>query len=272
MRIDRGTLRPRKIRHAVRRRWFERRAPRMALRAAPGGVGLVGSDYGGWLMPCGLLQPGWICYSAGAGGDVSFDLELIRVYAAGRVRSFEPVESLVAEAREQGAGEPRFSAHQAAIALGDGPLRMQRSSDPRSRSVSSADLYLSDEFEVLPGRTIPSLMAELGDERVDLLKLDIEGAEYEVVPTLDLDALGVSVFGVQLHHCATVARARQLVDQVRRSGFEPVAIRPVMRVAFARRELVTADAGAASGRRRVGRRVARRRPGRSTRGRSASRV
>jgi hypothetical protein len=36
-------------------------------------------------------------------------------------------------------------------------------------------------------------MNELGDERIDLLKLDVEGAEYDVIPSFDLAALGVRV-------------------------------------------------------------------------------
>ena len=43
-------------------------------------------------------------------------------------------------------------------------------------------------------------MAEFGDPAIDLLKLDIEGGEYEVIPSLDMRALGVKVFATQLHH------------------------------------------------------------------------
>jgi FkbM family methyltransferase len=242
----RAMLRPRKVRRATHRRWFERRARHVALAPAPGGIELLGSSYGGWLMPVGLLGENWLCYSVGAGGDVSFDLELIRRYGA-RVRSFDAVRAFVDEALAQADGEPCFSAHHAAIATSDGPLRMQLSHDPRSRSVSSAGLYDSSEFEVLPGRTINSLMGELGDEHIDLLKLDIEGAEYEVVPTLDLERLGVQIFGVQLHHCGSVAQARGLVARVRGCGYEPVAIRPVLRVAFASRELLARGAHAFDG-------------------------
>jgi hypothetical protein len=73
-----------------RRRYQLERTP---LRAAPGMVTL-GSDYGGWRVPGGLIGPGWICYCVGAGGDVSFDLELIRRYGA-TVRAVDPVPGYV---------------------------------------------------------------------------------------------------------------------------------------------------------------------------------
>ncbi len=229
-------LRPAKIRNAVRRRWFEARVPRMRYAEVPALRGL-GSVYGGWVLPDGLIEPDWICYSVGAGGDISFDLELLERYHA-IVRSFDAVEGYVQRAVEDAAGRPRFSAHHAAIATADGPIRMQVTHDSRSSSVSAAGLYDSRTFVEVPGRTLQSLMTELGDERIDLLKLDVEGCEYELVPTIDLRSLGVKVFAVQLHRTASVDHARRLVARLRNEGYEPVACRPVVKVAFVRSDLL----------------------------------
>jgi FkbM family methyltransferase len=230
-------LRPAKIRNALRRRWFEYEIPRLRLQDAPGLIHLGHAAYGGWTVPGDLIGREWVCYSVGAGGDIEFDLQLIRRYDA-TVRSFDAVAEYVDQARELGAGEPRFSAHHAAIATSNGPLRMQRTHDAGSRSVSSAGLYESHTFMELPGRTLPSLMAELGDERIDLLKLDIEGGEYDVIPTLDLPALGVQIFAVQLHHTGSVGDARALVERLRRQGYVPVACRAAVKITFARRDLL----------------------------------
>jgi hypothetical protein len=115
---------------------------------------------------------------------------------------------------------------------------MQVTHDPHSRSVSSARLYKSHQFVELPGRTLPSLMQELGDDRIDLLKIDIEGGEYELLPTLDLRALGVKVLATQLHHTGTVRDAHSLIARLRDQGYEPVASRPVVKLTFAARELL----------------------------------
>jgi FkbM family methyltransferase len=229
-------LRPAKIRAGLRRRWFELRLERTPLVRGPGLVKL-GSSYGGWIVPDGLIEPSWICYCVGAGGDVSFDLELIRRYGA-TVRAFDPVAEYVESAIEQAAGEPRFSAHQAAVAASDGPVRMQVTHDARSRSVSSAGLYESTDYIELPGRSLTSLMSELGDEQIDLLKLDIEGSEYELLPTVDLRGLGVKVFAAQLHHTGSVKQARALVAALGRAGYEPVARRSAVKLTFAQRSLL----------------------------------
>jgi FkbM family methyltransferase len=226
-------LRPAKVSSAVRRRWFEWRLGRLALAPRPPVV-LLGSDYGGWQIPEGWVERDWICYSVGAGGDISFDLELIRRYGA-VVRSIDPVREYGRRALEVADGEPRFSFTHAAVTSRDGPVEMQVHHEPGSQSLSGAGLYDTNVWVQVPGRTIPSLMREFGDERIDLLKLDVEGSEYELVPTLDLAALGVRVFAAQLHHTGSVRDAMRLIDGLREQGFGPVAKRAPVKITFARR-------------------------------------
>jgi FkbM family methyltransferase len=234
--VNLGKLRPHKVNNAVRRRWFEHRLERTPLSPA-GEIVELGTPYGGWLLPSELIEPSWLCYCVGAGADISFDLALIERYDA-TVRAVDPVPEYVQAAREQAGGEPRFSIREAAIALADGPLRVQVTHDPTSQSVSAARLYESAAFVELPGRTLRSLMEELGDDRIDLLKLDIEGAEYEVMPTVDLRELGVKVFATQLHHNGAVSGARRLIARLREQGYEPVACRPAVKLTFARSDLL----------------------------------
>ena len=230
-------LRPAKVRTALRRRWFEQRLSRVRLARMDGLVDL-GTAYGGWTVPGALVDSYWTCYLVGAGGDISVDRELIRRYNVKAARSFEAVEELVERARNDGADEPRFSAHHAAIAASDGPVRMQVSHDPQSRSVSAAGLYDSKDYVELPGRTLQSLMNELGDTTIDLLKLDIEGSEYDLLPSLHLNALGVKVLAIQLHHTGTVRDAHDLIAGLSRQGYAPVACRPVVKITFVRRDLL----------------------------------
>jgi FkbM family methyltransferase len=227
-------LRPAKVRNAVKRRWFERVMHATPLERAS--VIDLGSPYGGWTLPEGVIESSWVCYCVGAGGDISLDVELLDRFGA-TVRSFDAVSDYVELARVQADGRERFSAHHAAIARRDGPLRVQWTHDAGSSSVSSAGLYESDRYVEVPGRSIRSLMAELGDERIDLLKLDIEGGEYELLPTLDLAGLGVKVFATQLHHTSSVRSAKRLIADLRAKGYDPVAMRSAVKVAFLRRDL-----------------------------------
>ncbi len=232
----RSKLRPAKLNSALRRRWFEWQLGRTPVSGRGHPVAL-GTTYGAWMVPSTAIKPGWTCYCVGAGADISFDLELIRRFDT-RVRCIEPVEEYVAAAAETAAGESRFSAYRAAIATHDGPLRMQHTHHPGSRSLSSAELYDTRDFVEIPGRTLQSLTSELGDEKIDLLKLDIEGGEYEVLPTVDLPALGVKVVPVQLHHNRSVASARGLIADLNSSGYELVAMLPPVRLTFIHRDVL----------------------------------
>jgi FkbM family methyltransferase len=184
-----------------------------------------------------VIDPSWTCYLAGAGGDVTLDLELVRRYGV-TARSFDPVLDYVERAAHDGRDEPRFSAHHVAIAGADGPIRMQITHDVRSGSLSAAGLYDSHSYIEVPGRSLPSLMTELDDGRIDLLKLDVEGSEYELFPKLDLDSLGVKVFAVQLHHNGSVRAARRLMSALDEQGYDLVACCPVIKLTFLRRDVL----------------------------------
>jgi Methyltransferase FkbM domain len=81
-------------------------------------------------------------------------------------------------------------------------------------------------------------MAELGDEHIDLLKMDIEGSEYELFPELHLDSLGVKVFAVQLHHNGSVRGARRIISALDEQGYDLVGCYPVMKLTFVRRDVM----------------------------------
>jgi len=225
-------LRPAKIRGALRRREFEWRLGRLPIEPGPQIVEL-GTAYGGWKFPEGSVRAGQVCYCIGAGGDISFDLELMRRYGA-LVRAVDPVEAYEARALEAAGEDPRFAFRRAALTTIDGPVRMQSHHEPDSSSLSAAGLYYTDDWTEVPGLTLPTLMREFGDDHIDLLKVDVEGIEYELIPRLDLVGLGVRVFAIQLHHTGTVAQARALIDGLRRQGFSLVAQRPVVKLTFVR--------------------------------------
>ena len=49
----------------------------------------IGSDYGSWIVPTALLSADAICYCAGVGEDVTFDLGLVARFGC-RVWAFDP--------------------------------------------------------------------------------------------------------------------------------------------------------------------------------------
>lgn len=210
-----------RVLRSLGRRWFEWQMDRLPTEPYDSLVHLGGKWGGGWVVPDDLIDKSWVCYCIGAGSDVDFDLELIERFGA-RVRCVDPSRAFREKAEAAADGDPRFSFYEVALAPRDGPLPMYGAEDPESGSLSAANLYGTDRLVTVPGKTLSSLMAEAGDERVDLLKLDIEGSEYEVLPELDLPGLGVRVLCVELHPTRPVIEAKQLVEHIRSQGFRLV--------------------------------------------------
>src|SRR3954454_1164824 len=229
---DLAKLRPAKVRSALRRRWFENRMERVGVEPLDG-LQALGSDYGYWVVPVDWIDSGWTCYCVGAGGDITFERELL-TRCSPTVRSFEPDEEYVGRLQVASEDEERFTVHLIAIAPADGPVRMQRTHIPGSRSLSPAELYDTHDYMEVPGRSLRSLMEEFGDDSVELLKVDVEGGEYELLPTVDLAGIGVRVFCIQLHHTGRVRDAKALVAGIRDQGFRLVNYDEAVRLTFVR--------------------------------------
>src|SRR5436190_443925 len=91
-----------------------------------------------------------------------------KVRSALRRRWFEPDEGYVGRIEVSPEDAERFSAHQIAITPADGPIRMQRTHVPGSRSLSPVHLYDTEDYVEVPGRSLRSLMDELGDDSIEL--------------------------------------------------------------------------------------------------------
>jgi FkbM family methyltransferase len=172
----------------------------------------LGSDYGGWTVPVDLIEPGWRCLCAGAGIDVTFDLTLAERFGA-TVITVDPTEESrdhVARADPDG----RLEFVPAALWQTDGELEMFVAADPTHRTLSSDDLQGTGRSVRVPARSVASFGP------VDLVKLDIEGAEYDVLPLLDTH---VRVLCVEMHPTRGVSAALGAFRALRAGGFELVA-------------------------------------------------
>ena len=67
----------------------------------------------------------------------------------------------------------------------------------------------TDEFPTVEGITLPGILQEVGWDSVDVIKMDIEGSEYEVLKTVATDISRMcSVLLVEFHH--KLARKKEL--------------------------------------------------------------
>lgn len=146
----------------------------------------LGSDYGGWFVPTHDLGPNSIVYSAGIGQDISFDKALIARCGC-RVYGIDPTPAsveFVAQQFKQKVLSPKFWFEP--VGLWDAETQLQFYA-PKTRgwtgSYSALNLQGTSEQECIsvPVKRLSTVMRENGHTRIDLLKMDIEGAEYRVI-------------------------------------------------------------------------------------------
>jgi FkbM family methyltransferase len=174
----------------------------------------LGSDYGGWTVPVDLIGADWMCLCAGAGIDVTFDLALLERFGATVITVDPTEESRDHVSRVDPDGRLRFE--HAALWREDGELEMFVAADPGHRTLSSDDLQRTGRSVRVPARGLA------GFGHLDLVKLDIEGAEYDVLPTV---GRGVRVLCVEMHPTRGLRSAVRAFRGLRVAGFELVARR-----------------------------------------------
>jgi FkbM family methyltransferase len=150
-----------------------------------------------------LLDKDSIVYSLGVGDLIDFDLDLIGDHGV-TVHAFDPTpfaeEWIAAQSLPAS-----FVFHPWAAAGSDGTLRLFRRVSTRGRRSEvmwTADDAAGDSSDYIdaPAYTVETIMQKLDHEHVDLLKIDVEGAEYEILAGLSSATRLPRQLLVEYHH------------------------------------------------------------------------
>lgn len=207
---------------------------RWGLRAA-GDCAHLGSAYGGWAIPAARIDPTWICYSAGVGEDASFDIALTNMGC--QVVAIDPTPRAVDYIKPVVAMHPNLSFVPYALWTEDDEIDFFPPENPEHVSFSATNRQETANPVRVPARSLRSIMSEFGHTRIDLLKLDIEGAEYPVLDSWGLEGLGVQVLCVEYHNDHGLRRMWGAVRTVMHRGYEIGAVNRTD-VTFIRRGLL----------------------------------
>lgn len=166
----------------------------------------VGTGYGGWYVPANLpLKEDSVCYCAGAGEDISFDCALASQYKC-HTHIFDPTPRAIAHfeglkvaalrdqsypinnsneyysisKREIG----RLHFHPFGLSDCDESIKFYYPADKSHVSCSMENLQNTNEFFIAECKSLRSIMNHLRHDAIDLLKIDIEGAEYRVIKSM----------------------------------------------------------------------------------------
>jgi FkbM family methyltransferase len=178
----------------------------------------AGARSGVWTVSTAGLGPDSIVYSVGVGDNVAWDLALIERFGV-TVHAFDPTPACIGWVGAQSL-PTAFRFHPVGVAARDGVARFRI---PR-RGFNYLPARPDEAAAVAaPVRRIATLMRELGHDRLDVLKLDIEGGEYEVLDDLLLEELSVGQLLVEFHHnfpTIPFARTEKAVRRLIAAGYQ----------------------------------------------------
>jgi FkbM family methyltransferase len=149
-------------------------------------------EYGGWMMcPIGLNSDS-VVYSFGIGENAEFDHEMINEFNLHALYAFDPTPKsveYVTKQKNSGFLDDRFQLHTMAL-IGDSELTQMKMHLPKNSNhvsgsvVSSSDHLDPSNFVTVDALDLPRIMKKLNHDHIDLLKIDIEGAEFDVLKRL----------------------------------------------------------------------------------------
>lgn len=176
----------------------------------------LGSEYGSWVIPASRLNHDSTIYCAGCGEDISFDLELIQQFRC-IVHGFDPTPRAIDYVQKASANYPQYILHEFGLWDTEEILKFFAPKDASHVSHSLTNLQQTDTFIEVPVRRLSGVMKSLGHTSIDLLKIDIEGAEYRVLESILQDALSISVICVEydeFHSPLDVDASRRIRESV----------------------------------------------------------
>ncbi len=158
-----------------------------------------GSDYGGWHIDPTNINAESIVYSFGVGEDISFDLSLIQTFGC-QVYAFDPTPKSIAWANKQ-ILPPQFHFFDYGIADYDGQTTFNPPINPDHVSYTMLTRpETSSKAIQVPVYRLQTIMNRLGHNHIDLLKMDVEGAEYAVLQQFNQSEPEVDQLLVEFHH------------------------------------------------------------------------
>jgi len=180
-----------------------------------------GDQYAGWTLCPNELNGNSIVYAFGIGENISFDLAMINQFGC-KVHAFDPTPKSLDWLSQQKT-PPEFLKHEYGIASFDGTVTFNAPSNPEHVSHSLIERDYDAESIEVPVKKLTTIMEELGHRKIDVLKMDIEGAEYDVIEDLIESKIEITQILVEFHHRFAeidISKSRAAIGSLQAAGFK----------------------------------------------------
>tara|TARA_Y100000590_G_scaffold284333_1_gene319893 strand:+ start:1048 stop:1770 length:723 start_codon:yes stop_codon:yes gene_type:complete len=158
---------------------------------------------GDWEYCPDYIDENSIVYSLGVGDSIEFDNEIIQAHGCD-VHAFDPTPFSVNWISNKNTST-KLSFHPWAVSDGDGKMRMIQRENKKGKKSNvmwteiSSHANFDGSIEV-PVFSVQSIMKKLNHSSINLIKIDIEGTEYQVIDHMIENEIFPEQILVEYHH------------------------------------------------------------------------
>jgi FkbM family methyltransferase len=186
-----------------------------ALRSSSPDVKRVGTEHSGWVI--NVSPPPVVVYCAGVGKGMSLELELAKM-ASQPVLVFDPSPTGIHTVAQSDTRNLKF--FPVGLAARPGLVQFSVPADPEEGSYSvvqpGVDVVSFECYD------LPTIMRSNGDTRIDLLKMDIEGFEFDIVNQILDQNIPVRQLCVEFHRWLRPRATLKTIARLYRAGYRIV--------------------------------------------------
>jgi FkbM family methyltransferase len=174
------------------------------------------------LVPEDAIRAARCAYCAGVGNDVTFDLALTDRYGC-EVWAFDPTPSVI-DAVARWTTSERWHFEPVGLWDSEGVIRFYAPEVANHDSFSATNAQRTDHYIEARAEPLAKIMHRHGHERLDILKMDVEGAEGRVLESMLSSRIRPTVLCVEFDEPEGPWRTRRRVRSLLAAGYGLVAI------------------------------------------------
>lgn len=159
-----------------------------------------GNNYGGFYICPDFLNKNSIVYSLGIGEDISFDAAIIKDHNC-NVLGFDPTPKSISWVKKNKNLPTKFSFYEYGIADKSGMVDFYL---PKNKEHVSGSFVIQNNVSEAQKITVEmksweDIVNSFGHTHVDVLKMDIEGAEYDILDSILNSNVSIKQILVEFH-------------------------------------------------------------------------
>ena len=183
-----------------------------------------GNDYGGFFICPDLLNENSIIYSLGIGEDISFDIAVIENHNCS-VFGFDPTPKSIKWVKKKQNLPSKFLFYEFGIADSSGMVDFYL--PVNEEHVSGSYIKQSNVNEkqrvIVEMKSWTDITTALGHTQIDVLKMDIEGAEYKVLDSILESDVALKQILIEFHDRMFdegIMKTKNAVKKMKDHGYE----------------------------------------------------